>query len=259
MVGANPAEVDKRLLMREQPFATPLPPGVCPMLGEEKRRRSSGVRRTATVQGKRASKMQLRFPWICLLAVWGIAVTAGCLILQAYAASPGAAVQPLRTWPEPTVIPLDARRPTLLMFLHPLCPCSGASVDELSEILARSGDRVAAHVVVMWTESKSPEAGPRIDGSLSQFPGLTTWDDKRGALARRFGVRTSGHVVLYDAQGRLLYSGGITPARGHRGDNYGRNAVLAEIFGKGADRCRAPAFGCPLFDPGPEPPAEARP
>ena len=203
--------------------------------------------------------MRPRFPWICLFAVWGICVAAGCLILQAYAASPGAAVQPLRTWPKATLIPLDSRRPTLLMFLHPLCPCSGASVDELSEILARSGDRVAAHAVILRTGSKTLGAGPRIDGSLTELPGLTIWDDERGALARQFGVRTSGHVVLYSPHGRLLYSGGITPCRGHRGDNYGRTAVLAEIFGKAADRCRAPAFGCPLFDPQQEPAAEPRP
>ena len=203
--------------------------------------------------------MRPRFPWICLFAGWGIAVTAGCLILQAYAASPGAAVQPLRTWPEASQIPLDGRRPTLLMFIHPLCPCSAASVDELSEILARSGDRVAAHAVVLGTGSKTLGAGPRIDGSLSQLSGLTTWDDEGGALARRFGVLTSGHVVLYDPQGRLLYSGGITPARGHRGENFGRAAVLATLFGKVSDRCCAPAFGCPLLDPQPEPAAEARP
>jgi hypothetical protein len=203
--------------------------------------------------------MQLRFPWICLLAVWGIAVAAGCLILQAYAASPGATARPLPTWPEPTVIPLDARRPTLLMFLHPFCPCSRASVDELSEILARSGGRVAAHVVILRIESEKRDAGPRIDGSLRNLPGLTRWSDEDGALARRFGVGTSGHVLLYDPRGRLLYSGGITPARGHRGDNFGRAAVLSEVFGKPGDRCSTPAFGCPLFDTQPEQAGEARP
>jgi hypothetical protein len=203
--------------------------------------------------------MQLRFPWICLIGVWGMAVSGGCLILQTYAASPGAPVQPPAAWPDRRVIPLDARRPTLLMFLHPLCPCSSASVDELSEILARSANRVAAHAVILRTSSKTLEAGPRIDGSLSELPGLTIWYDEGGALARRLGVRTSGHVLLYDLRGRLLYSGGITPARGHRGDNYGRAAVLAEIFGKAADGCSLPAFGCPLFDSQPEPAAEARP
>jgi hypothetical protein len=200
-----------------------------------------------------------RFPWICLFGGWGLAVAAGCLILQAYAASPGAAVHPLPSWPDASVIPLDARRPTLLMFLHPLCPCSGASVDELSEILARSGDRVAAHAVILRMGSKQLEAGPRIDGSLLGLPGLVIWDDDGGALARRFGVRTSGHVLLYDRLGRLLYSGGITPARGHRGGNYGRSAVLAELLGKAAERCSIPAFGCPLFDTQAEPAAEAQP
>ncbi len=202
--------------------------------------------------------MHARSLWICSLAVWGIAVVTGCVILQAYAASPGPAIHPLPSWPEGSVIPLDGRRPTLLMFLHPLCPCSSASVDELFELLGRGGDRVAAHVVILRAGSRKVETGPRIDGSLRELPGLATWDDQGGKLARRFGVFTSGHVLLYDPLGRLLFSGGITPARGHRGENFGRSAVLAELLGEPADRCSAPAFGCPLFDPQPEP-AEARP
>jgi hypothetical protein len=219
---------------------------------------SGAMRPAATKPSGSRRAMQPRVAWICLLAVWGIAVVTGCVILEAYAASPGAAVQPVSSWPEGSVIPLDGRRPTLVMFLHPFCPCSRASVDELTELLARGGDRVAAHVVILRTGSRKLETGPRIDGSLRGLPGLATWDDEGGKLARRFGVLTSGHVLLYDPLGRLLFSGGITPARGHRGDNFGRSAVLAELFGEPADRCRAPAFGCPLFDPQPET-AEARP
>ena len=113
--------------------------------------------------------------------------------------------------------------------------------------------------MILRTGSKQLEAGPRIDGSLAGLPGLTIWDDEGGALARRFGVRTSGHVLLYDSKGRLLYSGGITPARGHRGDNLRPRRGAGRAVRQGSRQSSTPAFGCPLFESRPEPAAEARP
>jgi hypothetical protein len=109
------------------------------------------------------------------------------------------------------------------------------------------------------TRSLDRGAGPRIDGSLGNAAGITTWNDEGGALSRRFGVLTSGHVLLYDRGGRLLFSGGITGARGHRGDNEGRRAVLARLLGEPVERSSAPAFGCPLFESQPALRAEACP
>ena len=188
------------------------------------------------------------FPCICLLTSWGILVAAGYLALGAYAAAPGAAGHSRANWPRDSVIPLDARRLTLLMFLHPLCPCSSASVDELSELIARCRDRVRPHVVILRTPALDRAGGRRIGGCLKTVAWLTTWNDAGGRLSRRFGVLTSGHVLLYDPAGRLLFSGGITPARGHRGPNSGRSAVLAELLGEPAAQRNAPTFGCPIFE-----------
>jgi hypothetical protein len=178
------------------------------------------------------------------MVVWGISIAAGCVVLQAYANQPGKAGPSPSGWPKECVIPLDDRRPTLLLFLHPLCPCSRASVDELAELVAFCGDRLAAHIVVLRTDSLENEGLDR-----DVLPGMKTWDDDGGALARRFGVLTSGHVLLYDPHGRLRYSGGITPARGHRGNNFGRSAVLAAVLGATQDSGPIPVFGCPLFEP----------
>ena len=205
------------------------------------------------------SRVRPLFPWFCLLIGWGIAVATGCAVLAAYAAAPGAQGQSLADWPRLCVIPLEASRPTLLMFLHPLCPCSNASVDELNELVGRYGNRVRAHVVILRSRSLDRGGGPRFDRSLANAAGITTWDDEGGALSRRFGVLTSGHVLLYGAGGRLLYTGGITPARGHRGDNFGTRAVLAELLGEPVERSSAPAFGCPLFESQPAVTAEGCP
>ena len=182
--------------------------------------------------------------WGVLLTLWGLALAAGFLGLTAYASWPGETGPSPSEWPRDCGIPLDDRRDTLVMFLHPLCPCSRASVDELGELAASASDRVAVHIVSLRTRSLERNGLERVDR-----PGVTSWDDDNGKLAQRFGVLTSGHVLLYEPGGRLVYSGGITPLRGHRGENPGRSAVLEALGGGREHRATGPVFGCPLFDP----------
>jgi len=184
-----------------------------------------------------------------MMGVWGVGIAAGCLVMQAYANRPGeAGPSPVR-WPEESRIPRDARRPTLLLFLHPFCPCSWASVDELAEVVARCRDQVLVRAVVLQADARENKGLDRTVLALANVAGVKIWEDDGGLEARRFGVLTSGHVLLYDRQGRLLYSGGITPARGHRGDNFGRSTLLARLLGERGDRGTIPVFGCPLFEP----------
>jgi hypothetical protein len=107
------------------------------------------------------------------------------------------------------------------------------------------------HAVVLLTDSLESQSEGVIEQSLAAVPGLKIWHDRSGALARRFGVLTSGHVLLYDPSGRLAYSGGITPARGHRGGNFGKSALEKAILGVQSDQSPNPVFGCPLFEFGP--------
>jgi len=62
-------------------------------------------------------------------------------------------------------------------------------------------------------------------------------------------VTTSGHVVLYDADGKLVFNGGITSSRGHSGDNAGRAAITKLVHHESAAVPEAPVFGCSLLDP----------
>jgi hypothetical protein len=58
---------------------------------------------------------------------------------------------------------------------------------------------------------------------------------------------TSGQTFLYDARGTLLFSGGITGARGHAGDNAGRASIVALLNRAGAATTSTNVFGCSLF------------
>jgi len=69
--------------------------------------------------------------------------------------------------------------------------------------------------------------------------------DEDGAEAARFGAATSGTVALY-RDGKLLFNGGITPARGHEGDSFGKERLVSLLTTGKADRNDAPVFGCSL-------------
>jgi hypothetical protein len=186
----------------------------------------------------------------CLLTVWGLFVGVGMISLGDYAARPGQAASAPARWPSESPIRREGHRPTLLMFLHPRCPCSRASVAELSSIAGDCGDRVSIHAVLLQPDDGRESWGEsELGADLAVLPRLRIWPDLGGAEARRFGVSTSGHVLLYDAGGHLIYSGGITPARGHQGANDGRDAVLAGILGTGAGIPKSPVFGCALESP----------
>jgi hypothetical protein len=43
-----------------------------------------------------------------------------------------------------------------------------------------------------------------------------------------------------------MFTGGITGARGHEGDNVGLSRVLALLGGRSADRNESKVFGCAL-------------
>jgi hypothetical protein len=53
--------------------------------------------------------------------------------------------------------------------------------------------------------------------------------------------------MLYGSEGNLLFSGGITAARGHEGDNAGRSAIISCLTKSEAERNQTPVFGCSLF------------
>ncbi len=78
------------------------------------------------------------------------------------------------------------------------------------------------------------------------IPGVRVLDDPDGSEAVRFGVATSGHALLYDLSGRLLFSGGLTAARGRSGANGSSEAVVDLLSGELTTLTEPPVFGCPI-------------
>ena len=135
------------------------------------------------------------------------------------------------------------------MLAHPHCPCTRASIEELSKLMARVRSPVAAHVLFLKPAGFPGDWGQTdLRRSAASIPGVVVLEDDDGAEARRFRAATSSQVLLYDAGGRLLFSGGITGSRGHSGDNAGRSAVESFLNDGAAERAETFVFGCPLFD-----------
>jgi hypothetical protein len=178
---------------------------------------------------------------------WVAAVAFGARILLKYESAPGRTGPVPAAWPVASAIERSADKSTLIMLAHPHCPCTRASVGELAQIMARAQGKTNAYVVFI----KPSGAGPDWDDTdlrrtAATIPGVKVLTDANGTEADRFGIQTSGHTLLFDRSGALLFSGGITSSRGHAGGNTGESAILAALNGRRVDHTRTPIFGCAL-------------
>lgn len=197
-------------------------------------------------------------PMILLaIVVWAALVGTGLWWLWSYENAPGVAATPPDTWPSTSRIQLASNEPTLVMLAHPRCPCTRASVGELASIMAHSQGRLRAYVLFIKPEG-SADDWEKTDlwQSAAAIPGVTVVKDSDGIEARLFNAATSGQTVLYNTQGRLIFSGGITASRGHFGDNAGQDAIVALVNAEVPNQATTSVFGCPLFNPQSECPVQ---
>ena len=173
--------------------------------------------------------------------------------LLRYETAPCARGAPPARWPARASIVPSEERATLVMFLHPRCPCSRASLGELSVLLASCTRRVDAHILLVTPAHAGPDwTGGELEAWARAIPGVHVHLDASGHDAGLFGAATSGNVELYGPDGVRWFSGGITASRGHHGDNAGREAIEALLTGRaiaGAAPASTPVFGCKLAGP----------
>src|SRR5712675_1077898 len=80
-------------------------------------------------------------------SIWFAVILAAMVVIASYSNAPGATREAPVQWPIASQISLDGHRPTLIMFVHPHCPCTQASVCELERLLASCQGRLSARVV----------------------------------------------------------------------------------------------------------------
>lgn len=193
-----------------------------------------------------SARRGLRYLLLPAASVWLVAIVVGFRAMANYAMTPGLAAEAPAHVAAGT-IGIDARLPTLLVFVHPFCPCTRATLAELARLTARCTGRMRTRVLF------HSEAALAVDWNSNELwklaheiPGVEVEQDIEGHGAQALGVRTSGQALLYASDGRLLFAGGITAARGHAGDNAGEDEIADLIRDARAEPRNTPVFGCPL-------------
>jgi hypothetical protein len=207
------------------------------------------VSATESESGKsgRAGRARSRV-MIAFAAVWLGGVTAGLAWLAAYDNAPGTPAHAPTRWPAQSRLVRDTVGPTLVLLAHPRCVCTRATLGELGELMARAHDKPKAYVVFIKPVGTSNTFDDTdLWRTAQDIPGVSVLRDEDGRETERFGAETSGQALLYDANGRLIFGGGITGSRGHAGDNIGRASILALLNREAGSRPATSVFGCPLF------------
>lgn len=184
------------------------------------------------------------------VSIWLSTVVAGLGILSVYDYTPGRQTRVLGAWPSQSRIPRSPVEPTLIMFAHPHCPCTRASIGELMVLMTHCTNQVKAYIV-FFQPKDSDDKWTQTDlwRSAAEIPGVTVLADCESREATAFQATTSGQVMLYDTKGNLLFTGGITESRGHYGDSAGLAAIINLLHGQTASLAGTPVFGCSLLDP----------
>lgn len=180
------------------------------------------------------------------LAVWALAVVAAFGALARYSSTPGSEHQPGAGAAEFLAAHRHSGRPLVAMVVHPRCPCTDASLAELGDFLARTHAGCDA-VLVRFVGPGWPAGEPVV--RLGGVP-VPVVSDPGGRIASVLGADTSGHCVLMDANGKIRFYGGLTIARGHRGESPVQAALLAVVGGDSRAVRPAPVYGCSITGSG---------
>lgn len=172
--------------------------------------------------------------------VWLSAVAGGLWAWERYDATPGAAAAPAAAGEE------AAGRWQLTVFAHPHCPCTRAALDEAAGIASAAPEVRVRVLFVRPPGARGDWEAGESWARAAQIPGAAVALDDGGVLARRSGARTSGQAVLAAPDGRVVFRGGLTAARGRGGENSGRRSILDWVGGR-TGAADAPVYGCPLF------------
>lgn len=184
------------------------------------------------------------------LALWLLAVGCGMLWLAEYSFTPGRAGQAAPAWPGGPTPENGKDRFTLVVALHPECPCSRATLRQLDTVLLHTDGRMQVLAVFADQLPEAPAEASDLYAQARALPEVRLVSDRDGSWMRRFDFHTSGEIRLYRPDGTLAFQGGITAGRGHEGGNPGSDAVIAAVRATTpvGGLVSTPVFGCALDD-----------
>ena len=183
------------------------------------------------------------------LLLWTAVIGAGFFFVVEYENTPGNKAAAPVLWPANSSLTTRPGQVNLVLAVHPHCPCTLATIDELAQLMAQHPGSLAAHVLVVWPRGfANGWDQTEVWRRASAIPGVQVSLDEEGVEARRFGAVTSGQALLFDVEGGLVFGGGLTNARVHAGESIGRLTMLVFLSGAPVRHARTPVYGCALFD-----------
>ena len=135
----------------------------------------------------------------------------------------------------------------LMMAIHPMCPCSNASATELQRLLAHSTEKIRCTILAYTTAQTGTKwLQSQLIARFQSTPSTTVVSDVDGRIASQYRMAYSGATVLIRPDGTMAYWGGITPSRGHEGDNFGVDSILYAIEHDTKGIIEGPVYGCSI-------------
>jgi hypothetical protein len=176
--------------------------------------------------------------WVGGFVIWGATVAYGFHLAMSWEFRPGAPAM------RPPASHADSNGPKLTVVLHSQCPCSLATVENLQTLTP--GERKKLHLTLVFVGPNAKES--RLWDKSASIPEAERQVLSEDEALMRYGAKTSGQALLYDSSGKLVFSGGITDARGVAGRSAGLDAIHDVLDGR---RCItvAPVYGCSLQTP----------
>lgn len=193
--------------------------------------------------------MQIHRSKLLLLSAWVVMVSAGLFVSLNYEKTP-ALTSPSANAAVDLKPKLGSKDYTLVLFAHPKCPCTQATIAELDRFLSRNNN-VSTFVYFYRPEGNTDWENAANCQLAGKIPGLVSIADFGGKEAKRLNAKASGEVFLFNSRGKLLFQGGITGARGHEGDNWGLDQISAIVHGRPVIAKHA-VYGCSLMEPASE-------
>jgi hypothetical protein len=181
-----------------------------------------------------------------LIPLWLLLTGLGFSLVSSYGSEPGEAT----TAPDSidfALINID-KTPSnkLLMFLHPKCSCSLASVNEMARLMSRIKNKPELYIYFADPFENDELINSQLWQLSNNIPNSHVIRDKDSSIAKQLQAETSGSVILYDATGRLLFHGGITASRGHEGSSFGLQALTNLLNEKNNKILSSNVYGCGL-------------
>jgi len=170
-----------------------------------------------------------------------------------YESEPGPAQNAPANWPADSALGGFSGRHTVLVFLHPFCTCSEATLSELDRFLtwnaapAANGELDVTVVISLAGKLDPSDRESAIVKRVQSTKQAKVFFDHGGVETRRFGAETSGFVAAYGPDGRLQFAGGITGGRGVTGENSSLRALQSAIWNRQPASFARLVFGCSLL------------